>query len=53
LSPFLNREHGKKARLKLWLGIGAGLFFSVALVGVKLVVLKMLPLTTNPNSRSW
>ncbi len=43
LSPFLNREHGKKARMKLWLGIGAGLLFSVALVGVKLVVLKMLP----------
>ena len=43
LSPFLNREHGKKARMKLWLGIFAGLFFSVALVGVKLVVLKMLP----------
>ena len=43
LTPYLNREHGKKARLKLWLGIGAGLIFSVALVGVKLVVLKMLP----------
>lgn len=43
LSPFLNREHGKKARLKLWLGIAAGLILSVALVGVKLVVLKMLP----------
>lgn len=43
LTPFLNREHGKKARLKLWLAIFAGLFFSVALVGVKLVVLKMLP----------
>jgi multidrug efflux pump subunit AcrB len=43
LTPFLNREHGKKARLKLWLGILAGLVISVALVGVKLVVLKMLP----------
>ena len=43
LTPFLNREQGKKARMKLWLGIFAGLFFSVALVGVKLVVLKMLP----------
>ncbi len=43
LTPFLNREHGKKARMKLWLWIGAGLIFSVALVGVKLVVLKMLP----------
>ncbi len=43
LSPFLNREHGKAARKKLWLGILAGLFISVALVGVKLVVLKMLP----------
>jgi len=43
LTPFLNREHGRKARLKLWLGILAGLIFSVGLVGVKLVVLKMLP----------
>ncbi len=43
LTPFLNREQGKKARKKLWLWIFAGLFFSVALVGVKLVVLKMLP----------
>jgi multidrug efflux pump subunit AcrB len=43
LTPFLNREQGKKARKKLWLGIFAGLFVSVALVGVKLVVLKMLP----------
>jgi len=43
LTPFLNREQGKKARMKLWLGILAGLVFSVALVGVKLVVLKMLP----------
>ena len=43
LSPFLNREQGKSARRKLWLGIFAGLFFAVALAGVKLVVLKMLP----------
>ena len=43
LSPFLNREQGKKARIMLWLGILAGLVFSVGLVGVKLVVLKMLP----------
>ncbi len=43
LSPFLNREHGKAARKKLWLGIAAGLFFAVALVGIKVVVLKMLP----------
>jgi multidrug efflux pump subunit AcrB len=40
LTPFLNGAQGKKARMKLWLGIFAGLFFSVALVGVKLVVLK-------------
>ncbi len=43
LTPFLNREQGKKARMKLWLWIFVGLFISVALVGVKLVVLKMLP----------
>ena len=43
LSPFLNREHGKAARRKLWLGILAGLFFAVGFVAVKLVVLKMLP----------
>ena len=43
LTPFLNGLQGKKARKKLWLGIFAGLFISVGLVGVKLVVLKMLP----------
>ncbi|MDD5180692.1 MAG: efflux RND transporter permease subunit [Gallionellaceae bacterium] len=43
LTPFLNREQGKPARRKLWLGILAGLFFAVALAAVKLVVLKMLP----------
>ena len=43
LTPFLNREQGKSARRKLWLGILAGLFFAVGLVAVKLVVLKMLP----------
>ena len=43
LAPFLNRELGKPARRKLWLGIVAGLFFAVALGGMKAVVLKMLP----------
>jgi multidrug efflux pump subunit AcrB len=43
LAPFLNGAHGKQARKKLWLWILGGLFLSVALVGVKLVVLKMLP----------
>ncbi len=43
LTPFLNREKGKSARRKLWLAIFAGLFLAVALAGVKLVVLKMLP----------
>jgi multidrug efflux pump subunit AcrB len=43
LGPFLNGEHGKPARRKLWLGILAGLFFAVSLGVVKLVVLKMLP----------
>jgi len=43
LGPFLNGQHGKPARRKLWLGILAALLLSVSLVGVKLVVLKMLP----------
>ncbi|HEX5362835.1 MAG TPA: efflux RND transporter permease subunit, partial [Gallionella sp.] len=43
LGPFLNREHGKGARRKLWLGILAALMFAVSLAVVKLVVLKMLP----------
>ena len=43
LGPFLNGEHGKPARRKLWLGILAALLLSVSLVAVKLVVLKMLP----------
>jgi multidrug efflux pump subunit AcrB len=43
LGPFLNREHGKPARRKLWLGILAGLLLAVSLGLVKLVVLKMLP----------
>jgi multidrug efflux pump subunit AcrB len=43
LGPFLNGEHGKKARRKLWLGILAALMLAVSLAVVKLVVLKMLP----------
>jgi multidrug efflux pump subunit AcrB len=43
LGPFLNREHGKAARRKLWLGILAALMLAVSLAVVKLVVLKMLP----------
>jgi len=43
LSPFLNGEHGKPARRKLWLAIFAGLVLAVSLGVVKLVVLKMLP----------
>jgi multidrug efflux pump subunit AcrB len=43
LGPFLNGEHGRPARRKLWLGIFAGLFLAVSLGVVKLVVLKMLP----------
>jgi multidrug efflux pump subunit AcrB len=43
LGPFLNKEHGKSARRKLWLGILGGLLFAVSLTVVKLVVLKMLP----------
>jgi multidrug efflux pump subunit AcrB len=43
LGPFLNREHGKPARRKLWLAILGGLLFAVSLGVVKLVILKMLP----------
>jgi len=43
LTPFLNGEHGKAARRKLWVGILAGLGLAVSLAVVKLVVLKMLP----------
>ena len=43
LTPFLNKEHGRSARRKLWLGILGGLLFAVSLGVVKLVVLKMLP----------
>ncbi|MFZ3019580.1 MAG: efflux RND transporter permease subunit [Gallionella sp.] len=43
LGPFLNREHGKGARRKLWLAILAALMLAVSLAVVKLVVLKMLP----------
>src|SRR5574340_940779 len=37
LTPFLNREHGKPMRKKLWLAIGAGLLLAVSLVVVKVV----------------
>jgi len=43
LGPFLNREHGKSARRKLWLVILAGLMIAVLLGVAKLVILKMLP----------
>ena len=43
LGPFLNREHGKPARRKLWLAILGGLLLAVSLGVVKLVILKMLP----------
>ncbi len=43
LSPFLNGEHGKPARRKLWLAIFGGLLLAVSLGVVKLVILKMLP----------
>jgi len=43
LGPFLNGEHGKPARRKLWLGIFGGLLLAVSLGVVKLVILKMLP----------
>ena len=43
LAPFLNGEHGKPARRKLWWGILGGLVLAVSLGVVKLVILKMLP----------
>jgi multidrug efflux pump subunit AcrB len=43
LGPFLNREHGARARRKLWLGILAAVMVAVSLAVVKLVILKMLP----------
>jgi multidrug efflux pump subunit AcrB len=43
LTPFLNKEHGKPMRRKLWLGILGALLFAISLTLVKLVVLKMLP----------
>ncbi len=43
LTPFLNGEHGKSARRKLWLAILASLIFAVLLGVGKLVILKMLP----------
>lgn len=43
LTPFLNGEHGKSARRKLWLVILVGLVLAVGLGVVKLVILKMLP----------
>ncbi len=43
LSPFLDKNTGQSNRRKLFLAIVALLLLSVALAGVKLVVLKMLP----------
>ncbi|MDD2686355.1 MAG: efflux RND transporter permease subunit [Gallionella sp.] len=43
LGPFLNGEHGKAARRKLWLGILVALMLAVLLAVGKLVILKMLP----------
>jgi multidrug efflux pump subunit AcrB len=43
MTPFLRGEAGKANRRKLWLGIVAAIAISVALVPLKLVVMKMLP----------
>jgi len=43
LGRFLNGEHGKPARRKLWLAVLGGLLLAVSLAVVKLVILKMLP----------
>jgi len=40
---FLNREHGRRNRLKLFAGVIAAIVLAVGLAAVKLVVLKMLP----------
>jgi multidrug efflux pump subunit AcrB len=43
LGPFLNRERGRKNRIALLAGVVVAILLAVALVVVKLVVLKMLP----------
>jgi multidrug efflux pump subunit AcrB len=43
LTPFLRGTEGRGARRMLWLGIGLAILVSVALPGVQLVILKMLP----------
>jgi multidrug efflux pump subunit AcrB len=43
LPPFLGGQNGRKNRTKLFAGVAVAILLSVALAGVKLVVLKMLP----------
>ncbi len=43
MTPFLRGDAGRGNRRKLWLGIGIAILLSVALVPLKLVVMKMLP----------
>jgi len=43
LGPFLDPESGKRARRKLWAGVGAAIVVSLALPAMEWVVLKMLP----------
>jgi multidrug efflux pump subunit AcrB len=43
LTPFLNREQGKRSRNKLWLAIVGMIVFALLLAVFKVVVMKMLP----------
>ncbi|WP_009207546.1 efflux RND transporter permease subunit [Sulfuricella denitrificans] len=43
LTPFLNREQGKRNRRKLWLAIIGMIVFAILLAVFKIVIMKMLP----------
>ncbi len=43
MTPFLGAERGQRNRRRLWLGILGAIVIAVALLPLKLVVLKMLP----------
>jgi multidrug efflux pump subunit AcrB len=43
LTPFLNRDQGRRNRRRLWIAILAAIVAAVSLAAVKLVILKMLP----------
>jgi multidrug efflux pump subunit AcrB len=43
VGPFLRGKAGARARRNLYIGVGIAIVFAVSLVGLKVVVLKMLP----------